>query len=609
MTTQPKGLVSEVAMRRYSTRDEQLVPSSRTAKASAVPDQDADNLLVPIVLLNDDPRPVAFSSYGDLSDVSNTSNMAIRSVSRSSEDCGHTDHTLTDGGDSNGLGGNPFRAIIVGGGPTGLATAHALNHAGIDWILLDQRPEITTAVSSPLILWPHTSRVLDQLGLLDEAITGSFTMFTKSNLRSDGTERETTEVARLLADNHGHPWVPISRANLIETLYKNLEGRDQRVLTNKAVTAVESHNTSVRVTCADASVVDGSIVIGSDGARSTVREIMNQLRAEKAAQWQRDRRSPFARCLGFGRGVFPRSSTTPQQKRTMKANFYGLIGCAPLIDGLEPHAMSETRARNGVGIAVLSGVDVAYFQVYLKLEKNNGERRPRGGEEPPYTDEDADALAAELAEHPLTTSVRFGDVWGSRHWGAVVDYEEGVADEWHHERVVLLGDSAHAFTPSAGLALNAAWQDMVDLTNRLRAMVVGVPRPQHRGRGQQRRRPGTEQVEKVFKAYQRSREGPAKAAKRFSAGVTRRVTRAGPVYRFVDWMLPVLGGDAMVLTRMFGWFFKQGLVLDFVPEREFDEDWVRWVHGCARGDDGGGGKKENREERMVRLLRGEAEFL
>lgn len=584
MTTQVKDFVSHFTVPCSLVRDG---PDSapRTAQKLAHLNHDASHQIIPIVVLNDDPRPVAFSSYGDLSNVSNTSNMAIRSMSSSSEDCNAHDLTSLDGGRSNGP--TSFRVIIVGGGPTGLATAHALNLAGIDWIILEQRPEITTAVGAAIILWPHTLRILDQLGLLDEARNASFPMRTKTILRSDGRERNTTEVSELLIKNHGRPWVPMSRARLIEMLYENLEGKDQRVFTKKSVTDIESHDTGVRVTCGDGSVVDGSIVIGSDGAHSVVRETMNKLSAEKEPR--RRRRLPLSRCLSLGRSTLS-PPTASQQKQLMKANFHGLIGWVPLLDGLEPHAVCETRVRNGVGIAVHSGGDVAYFAVYVKPKKKKDRQQPV------YTAEDADALAADLAEHPVTASVRFGEVWEARHWGAMVDYEEGVADMWHHERVVLLGDSAHTFTPSAGLALNTAWQDMVDLVNRLRATIV------------EQQQPGTEKVKSVFEAYQRSRQGPAKAAMRFSAGVTRTVTHEGPVYRFIDWMMPVLGGDVMALTRMFEWIVKKGVVFDFVPERGFKEGRVRWVHGRAVGDRGGKGEEESLQEELRALYREDVEW-
>lgn len=62
---------------------------------------------------------------------------------------------------------SPFRVIIVGGGPVGLIAAHALSKAGIDFVVLEARPQIAEDVGASLVFLPYTLRMLGQLGLLD----------------------------------------------------------------------------------------------------------------------------------------------------------------------------------------------------------------------------------------------------------------------------------------------------------------------------------------------------------------------------------------------------------------------------------------------------------
>jgi 2-polyprenyl-6-methoxyphenol hydroxylase-like FAD-dependent oxidoreductase len=64
-----------------------------------------------------------------------------------------------------------FRVIVVGGGPVGLTAAHALNRAGIDFIVLESRPSVVIDAGSNLVLLPagmKTLAQLDLLGLLNE---------------------------------------------------------------------------------------------------------------------------------------------------------------------------------------------------------------------------------------------------------------------------------------------------------------------------------------------------------------------------------------------------------------------------------------------------------
>jgi 2-polyprenyl-6-methoxyphenol hydroxylase-like FAD-dependent oxidoreductase len=46
------------------------------------------------------------------------------------------------------------KAIVVGGGPVGLVAAHALTHAGLDFVLLESRPNIVIDAGSNLVLLP-----------------------------------------------------------------------------------------------------------------------------------------------------------------------------------------------------------------------------------------------------------------------------------------------------------------------------------------------------------------------------------------------------------------------------------------------------------------------
>lgn len=56
--------------------------------------------------------------------------------------------------------------IIIGGGPVGLTAAHALHHAGIDFIILEKRSTVDTDDGASLVLGAGSLRVMHQLGIL-----------------------------------------------------------------------------------------------------------------------------------------------------------------------------------------------------------------------------------------------------------------------------------------------------------------------------------------------------------------------------------------------------------------------------------------------------------
>ena len=251
---------------------------------------------------------------------------------------------------------HPFRTIIVGGGPSGLALAHALHQAGIDYALLERSAAIPTQGddTTGLVLWPHSARILDQLRLLRRAQDLSCPVRIGQTYGADGTPCPSSgdDVFGRVRNDHGRPCMLLNRATLLRLLWEALPEREARLRTGREVIAVETHATGVRVSCADGSVEEGSIVVGCDGVDGVVRQAVCDLRAEKKKNKAR-RRLGLARFGG-------RTGSYGKVDRTMVVRFYGLVGSAPLLDGLEPGVCYGTRGNHtGKTFQVLAGEDTA----------------------------------------------------------------------------------------------------------------------------------------------------------------------------------------------------------------------------------------------------------
>ena len=113
-----------------------------------------------------------------------------------------------------------------------------------------------------------------------------------------------------------------------------------------------------------------------------------------------------------------------------------LVGMGPG----EPELHHEVAATHNdyASFLVSAQPDKTYWFVFMKVDKPYSEyKRPR------YTEEDAEKAAAGFAEHPVSESKVFGELWKNRWRGVMVDIEEGVLNHWHFGRTVLVGDAAH----------------------------------------------------------------------------------------------------------------------------------------------------------------------
>jgi 2-polyprenyl-6-methoxyphenol hydroxylase-like FAD-dependent oxidoreductase len=98
--------------------------------------------------------------------------------------------------------GTSFRVIIVGAGPTGLAVGNMLAAAHIDFIILEQHRQVITESGACIMLWPHSARVLDQLGLLQSAKSSSLGLHSKSTVDPSGRQMSDDPTFRWIEEKY-----------------------------------------------------------------------------------------------------------------------------------------------------------------------------------------------------------------------------------------------------------------------------------------------------------------------------------------------------------------------------------------------------------------------
>ncbi|MFI7060050.1 FAD-dependent monooxygenase [Kribbella sp. NPDC050124] len=296
-------------------------------------------------------------------------------------------------------------AVVIGAGIGGLTAAMGLQRIGWSMTVLERAP-IIAEVGAGLTVWPNAERALDALGV--EIQSRSIPTISRGNLR--------TPSGRWL--RHSHPEdvgvLAIHRADLHDVLRKELP--DEALHTDAEVVSVSPEGT---VVCADGQKFTADLVIAADGVNSVTRRSL----------WSGD---PVFQHRTVWRGVTPSGSVWPVQE-------------------------SMTLGR-GVQTGVLPLPDE---RVYWFLMVNAAQPNQL------YGDDRAEVLRRVRHWHrPIPELVAATPEDQVLH-NDIVDLDP--LPTYVKDRVVLLGDAAHAMSPDLGQGACQAIEDAVVLTAALAA--------------------------------------------------------------------------------------------------------------------------------------------
>ncbi|RDI49768.1 FAD-dependent monooxygenase [Nocardia mexicana] len=300
------------------------------------------------------------------------------------------------------------RAIVVGGGIGGLATAIALTRR--DWqVEVLERAAVAADAGSGLGLWPNGVRALDAL-TVGERVRARAMVDTDGGVRDLAgrwmSKTDTVELARRYGS-----MVTIHRADLFGILRDALPADTLRL--GITVTGVENHGGRAKVVHSEG-VSEADLVVGADGLRSRVRH----------AVWPQARGPRYAGYTTWRMVTHPVPPLRSGGETWGRGRRFGIV---PLSDG----------------------------RVYLYGTVNapEGARGPDGewGEVRRHFGTWHDPIPA-LLDAVDPEAVLRHDIYDLPDLPAFV-----------HGRVALLGDAAHAMTPNVGQGANQALEDAVAL--------------------------------------------------------------------------------------------------------------------------------------------------
>lgn len=303
----------------------------------------------------------------------------------------------------------PFKVIIIGGGPTGLALAHMLHLAGIDYRLYDKRENLCERHGAGLAIQPQNCRILDQLGILDQVLQQGLApeMQVHREVTANGQILAEYPFFQWLKENHGYTMMLFERWQYIKLLYDTLPDCQTHVFTGKALQSLSMvSNARVVVRFTDGSEDQGSIVIGADGVYSKVRECIIQRAPKHTFKYK-----PYS------------------------ISFRALYGVGPLPAGMDPGIVREIP-HQGWWFQIISQHQRIFWMLYQALD-------PPMDQTSFYGEKETEALAAEHGDCPVGEGFTFKHLRASKTFEKLAVLEEGIAEKWYWKRVVLVGDAVH----------------------------------------------------------------------------------------------------------------------------------------------------------------------
>ena len=321
-----------------------------------------------------------------------------------------------------------MKAVVVGGGVAGPATAMALQQVGIAAVVLEARDRAATQAGSYLTIAPNGLDALAAIGCLDLVRDLGFPSRRNTMLGATGRLLGSITLGTPLAD--GTPALTMKRPHLTRALMDEAARRGIEVRYAAKVTSVRSEGERAVAVLQDGSTVEGDLLVGASGVHSAVRRAV-------------DPEAPAARYVGL-------------------TNFGGITRDTRLARDLPGDGWQFTFGRHAfVGLHRTPADDVVWFVNVPEAEISRAERADTSPDE--WRARLADLVADDAG--PARALIESGEL----ELAGDNTYDLGHVATWHRGRLVLVGDAAHAPSPSSGQGVSLALEDAVVLAGCLAA--------------------------------------------------------------------------------------------------------------------------------------------
>ena len=316
--------------------------------------------------------------------------------------------------------------LIIGSGIAGTAAAMALQKAGIASVVYEAYPTSAEGIGSFLTLATNGIDALRTLDADRPAVAAGFATTAMVLWSGTGKRLGTIEVSTTLAD--GTTGYTVKRDDLYRAMHDQTVQRGICIEYGKRLVAAESVVGGVRARFADGTDATGDLLLGCDGVHSTVRRIIN----------------PHA----------------------PEPTYAGLINLGGYVRGVRVDAQPGTYhmifgKRAFFGYAVAPGGEVWWFANVPEPQE------PARGSLATIGSDDWRRRLVELFSRDAGPAIQLIQATTHELEATTIHTLPHLAS-WHTDRMIIIGDAAHAPSPSSGQGASLSIEDAVQLAKCLR---------------------------------------------------------------------------------------------------------------------------------------------
>lgn len=319
-------------------------------------------------------------------------------------------------------------ALIIGGGIGGPVTAAALARVGVEPVVKEAHPGPADQLGAFLTLAPNGLAALQEVGMV-ERVRAAASFVTTGTEFVNGSGRRLG----LLGDESHLPpelrSVTITRAALQRVVTEVATEQGVRFEYGKRLQNYTEDEAQVTAAFTDGTSATGDVLLGADGIHSSVRHALSPDAP----------RPTYTGLLGIG-GYIPAVDIAPTPPETVRMVF-------------------GTRAFFGYQTTP----DGCTFW-FANLGHSERSREEIAAER----DETWRAYALKLFDGDLPELTRIIEAADAGQFRPLGTYDLLSVPRWHRGRAGLLGDAAHAVSPSSGQGACLAVEDALELARQLR---------------------------------------------------------------------------------------------------------------------------------------------